>query len=160
MLAVIKKVHNGHVATYERHFPHPVADVWAMLVVNEKLAQWFAELSIEDLRKDGLIKFDMQDGTYETMSILELEPEAVLAFTWGNDEVRFELSAAEAGCKLIFTEILYSITEHTPKDLAGWHVCLDVIALLLNGQMMEARREQWEKVYPEYVKLVEAAKQS
>src|SRR5690606_33596916 len=105
--------------------------VWAMLVVNEQLVQWFPELRIEELREGGRILFDMQDGTFEEMTILELEPEAVLAFTWAKDQVRFELSATEEeGCRLVFSEQLYTITEHTARDLAGWHICLDVIALL------------------------------
>ena len=71
---------------------------------NEKLKLWFSELQVEDLRKGGLIKFDMQDGTFEEMSILDFELKSRLEFTWGEDTVRFELDSESEGCKLLLIE--------------------------------------------------------
>lgn len=51
----------------------------------------------------------------------------------GEDIARFELSSISEGTTIVFTEIISAITEHTPKGLAGWHVCLDAIQALLNG---------------------------
>jgi hypothetical protein len=39
------------------------------LTENDKLAKWFSELRVDDLREGGIIKFDMQDGTYEELGI-------------------------------------------------------------------------------------------
>ena len=47
--------------------------------------------------------------------------------------MRFELFSTEKGSLLVLVETLQNLTEHTPKDLAGWHICLDMLKDLLNG---------------------------
>ncbi|NEU31299.1 SRPBCC family protein [bacterium LRH843] len=154
MIANIQKSGNDFIAKFERYMDHSVEDVWAMLTENEKLTQWFSELKVDELRKGGIIKFDMQDGTFEEMTILNLELYSVLEFTWANDIVRFELTPEQDGCLLVLNETLKVITNHTPKDLAGWHVCLDVIKDILDGRIIEFRKERWEKWFEEYVKAI------
>ncbi|MFE8697479.1 SRPBCC family protein [Cytobacillus sp. FJAT-53684] len=156
MLALLKKEKNGYTAIFDRFLNHSVEQVWAMLTENEKLSTWFSELKIEELREGGLIKFDMGDGSFEKMEISEVKSYSVLEYTWGNDRVRFELEEAREGCRLILIEKIKEITNHTPKDLAGWHVCLDVIDQLLNGQSNSFRKEEWGKWYEQYIKVVEA----
>ncbi|MFM9278557.1 SRPBCC family protein [Paenibacillus jiagnxiensis] len=150
MLAVIEQQGDGYVARFERHLKHPVEKVWASLTENDKLKKWFSELEVADLREGGLIKFDMQDGTYEEMRILELKIHSVLEYTWGEDQVRFELYPEPEGCRLVLIEKIKKIIGHTPRDLAGWHVCLDVIKALLDEQDFGPRKPEWEKWYKEY----------
>ncbi len=153
MLATILEEGNGYKATFERHWNFSVEEVWSWLTENDKLKQWFSELDIEDLREDGLIKFDMGDGTFEEMTIVELKPNSVFEFTWGDDVVRFELESTTDGCKLLLIEKLAQITPHTPKDLAGWHVCLDVVHELLAGKELPFRKEKWETWYEKYTNV-------
>ena len=42
-------------------------------------------------------------------------------------------------------EKLTKIKDHTPKDLAGWHACLDVIHALLDGRSTDFRQKEWKK---------------
>nr|WP_263325749.1 SRPBCC family protein [Neobacillus sp. Marseille-Q6967] len=158
MLAFIEKVQNGYTATYERHIKHSVEDVWAYLTDNDKLPKWFSELRVDELREGGVIKFDMGDGTFEEMTILELQMNSILEYTWGEDIIRFELSEESGGCLLVLIEKIHTITDHTPKDLAGWHVCLDVIAALLNGKTFD-RKDEWKKWYEKYIDAVKEVKQ-
>jgi uncharacterized protein YndB with AHSA1/START domain len=151
MLAKIAKDRNGFTAKFERHYHHSVGEVWSWLTDNDKLPQWFSELRVDELREGGLIKFDMQDGTFEEMTILELKTNSVLEYTWGEDIVRFELKQEREGCCLFLIEKIQTITTHTPRDLAGWHVCLDVINALLDGRTIESRKDEWEKWYEKYV---------
>lgn len=153
MLALIEKVENGYTAKYERHFKHSVEEVWSYLTDNDKLQQWFSELRVDELREGGVIKFDMGDDTFEEMRILELKMHSVLEYTWGEDIVRFELSQQQEGCILVLIEKIHKITDHTPRDLAGWHVCLFVIDSLLHGYTIE-RKEEWKKWYEKYVQAV------
>lgn len=155
MLAIIQPAKSGFKATFERYYGHAVEDVWAYLTDNEKLKQWFAELHVEELREGGVIKFDMQDGTFEEMAITSFAAGSVLAYTWGEDHVRFELFPEPKGCKLLLIEEIARITSHTPRDLAGWHVCLEVIRELLDGQPVEPRKPQWEGWYEQYKALTE-----
>src|SRR4051794_36156679 len=123
MLALIEEVKNGYSARFERHLQHSIEEVWSWLTENEKLAKWFSELRVDELREGGVIKFDMQDGSFEDMEILELKMYSVLEYTWGEDIVRFELDPEPEGCQLVLKETIKRITDHTPRDLAGWHVC-------------------------------------
>jgi hypothetical protein len=121
---------------------------------NDKLLLWFPELLVDELREGGLIKFDMQDGTFEELIILKLKMHSVLEFTWGEDIVRFDLTEDSEGCKLVLNEKLKEITNHTPKDLAGWHVCLDVINTLLDGRQIASREDDWKKWYDKYTEEI------
>ncbi|CAM3583695.1 SRPBCC family protein [Paenibacillus lupini] len=152
MLATIRREGSGYTVVFERKLRHPKEEVWSYFTDNEKLPKWFSELRVEDLREGGHLSFNMGDGSYETMRITAYEPLSVLAFTWGEDmAVRFELHENDGICTLQLIESILNPSEHTPKDLAGWHVCLDVIQSLLdNGQPLAARREHWERWYPKY----------
>ncbi|MDQ1001537.1 uncharacterized protein YndB with AHSA1/START domain [Neobacillus niacini] len=158
MIAHIEKVENGYTAKYERHLNHSVEEVWSFLTDNEKLQKWFSELHVEELRKGGVIKFDMGDGTFDELSILDLKEHSALEFSWWEDTVRFELIEESNGCLLRLIEKINTITDHTPRDLAGWHVCLDVIQALLDGKTIE-RKQEWEKWYEKYVMEVKKVTQ-
>lgn len=155
MLATVQQAENGYIARFERHLQHPVEQVWALLTENDQLAKWFSELEVDELREGGLIKFNMPDGTYEEISILELKMYSVLEYTWGEDIVRFELHPESDGCRLLLIEKITSITNHTSKDLAGWHVCLEVIRALLDGTTIESREDEWKTWYQKYEQLLE-----
>ncbi|MHA6482572.1 SRPBCC family protein [Paenibacillus sp. strain BS8-2] len=150
MFAHLEKNGEGYTARFERELPHPPEDVWAYLTRNDKLQIWFAELRIEELGKNGRLSFDMGDGSFENMDILDYEEGAVLEYVWGEDSVRFELTQTPQGTKLTLVETINALTPHTPRDLAGWHVCLDVVALLLDGQDVPKRKEMWEQEYIQY----------
>lgn len=159
MIAEITKAGSGYSVRYERNLNHNAVKVWSMLTDNNQLQKWFSELRVDELRVGGLIKFDMGDGTFEEMEILELKTNSLLEYTWGEDIVRFELEQeGEEGCQLVLIEKVKEITDHTPKDLAGWHVCLDVIEALLDGREIGSREEAWKILYQEYLKIVEKAK--
>lgn len=96
----------------------------------------------------------MGNGTFEGLSILDLKVNSVLEFSWWVDTVRFELTEESNGCLLRLIEKINTITDHTPKDLAGWHVCLDVIEALLDGRTIE-RKEEWKIWYEKYIKEIE-----
>lgn len=153
MLAVVEKVDGGFIARFERSLKHPVEKVWAALTVNNKLEKWFSNLQVEDLRKDGTIRFNMNDGTGTSINIkiTDFQENSVLEYEWGEGRVRFELYPKSEGCLLILKEFIPTLNDHTPKDLAGWHVCLDVLSALLNGELMEFPKGEWEQWYQKYI---------
>ncbi|MDQ6419445.1 SRPBCC family protein [Paenibacillus sp. LHD-117] len=155
MLASVEKTNDGFRAVYERTYNHAPQEVWAYLTDNDKLSKWFSELRVAELRKGGLLTFDMGDGTFEEMNILDYEEGSVLEYTWGEDIVRFELSPSGEGTRLLLIEKISALTPHTPKDLAGWHVCLDVVAALLDGREMPDHKTMWEKEFVEYSELTD-----
>jgi uncharacterized protein YndB with AHSA1/START domain len=154
MLAVIEKVEGGHIARYDRPLKHSVEKVWAAITQNDKLGKWMPNLQVVDLRNGGTIKFNMNDGTGSTfdIKIRDYKENEVLEYEWGDGWVRFELYPKPEGCLLVLKEFISTINDHTSKDLAGWHVCLDIMLDLLNGHYYsEFPKENWEKWYQKYV---------
>ena len=154
MLADIKKIEKGYAAYFERQLNHSLEDVWAMLTDNNQLEKWFQELRVGELRDGGFMKFDMGEGTEEKLEITEVKKYSVLEFDWFGDQVRFELHSKQEGCLLILEEKINTLTEQTKKDLAGWHVCLDVIKALLDGKEIQ-REDEWKEWHKEYAKAID-----
>lgn len=155
MRAEITQADQGYTAKFIRQLAHPVEKVWAMLTENDKLQQWFEELKIEDLKKGGTISFNMGDEEFKKMEILEYEEGELLGFEWAEDQVTFQLQEDQNLTKLTMIENIKKLTPQTAKDLAGWHVCLDVIEALLDEQEID-RSSEWEKEYPEYKRLLDS----
>lgn len=156
MLASVQKHDGGYFVRYDRPLNHSVEKVWAAMTENDKLAKWMPNLQVEDLREGGTIRFDMQDGTDACipMEILDYQLHSVLAFKWGEDRVRFELYPKHEGCLLVLKEFVGTLTAHSPKDFAGWHVCLDRMSALLEGQDTEFSKSDWEHWYIQYAAAV------
>lgn len=158
MLATIKKHSDCHVVTYKRPLPHSIDTVWKAITTNENLQKWMSNLEIIELRQHGKIHFNMNDGTdtYEEIAITDYAKKQVLEFEWGQDRVRFELSPTDNGSLLRLIETLQELTDHTPKDLAGWHICLDLLSDLLNGvEHQSFPMENWQQRFNEYKKLID-----
>ncbi|KHD85334.1 SRPBCC family protein [Bacillus ginsengihumi] len=157
MLAVIEKLESGYIAKFNRPFKYSVSRVWAALTENDKLERWMPNLQIQDLRKGGTIKFDMKDGSGKCfdINILDVKEYSVLEYTWGEDRVRFELFPTSDGCLVILKEFISTLTDHTSIDLAGWHVCLDLLSALLDGHPRAFPKDEWEKWHAAYSKSVE-----
>ncbi|MDR6999933.1 SRPBCC family protein [Neobacillus niacini] len=154
MIAEMIITGDGAIARYERHWEHSVQEVWAWLTENNKLSQWFPELHVEELHEGGTIRFKMPNGTFDKLTITELKMNSVLELTWWDNTMRFELDPETHGCLLVLTEEIKEITDHTPKDLAGWHMCLEVILALLDGRTIESRTEEWKIWYEKYIHAV------
>lgn len=139
---------------FERDLRHPVAKVWRAITDPAQLAHWFPGTVTLDLRVGGELRFAEGDMTFEG-EVTALEPQRRFAFAWGGDQLDFELEPTDdgAGCRLRLTVVL-SETVKAARDAAGWHVCLDRLAQLLDGTpgpppSPEATAE-WRRRYAEY----------
>lgn len=156
MRAELTQQDEGYKAAFERRMEHAMADVWNMLADNNKLRQWFDELHISETGKGGKLIFDMGDGSIEELQIIDYEEGRVLAFEWWGDAVRFEVEKdGNGGSILRLIETIQQITPQTAKDLAGWHVCLDVIEAILNGEGID-RDTEWQHWHEEYKRLLDS----
>ena len=154
MIAKVEKHNDEFIATFERYINHPKVNVWEMLTQNDRLSLWFDELRVAELKKGGYLTFNMGDGSFERMDIIDFEEQSIIEFTWDDNFVRFELIEESGGCNLVLIERINEITEQTMKDLAGWHVCLDVIISILDGEKIEDRIEDWKVWYEKYRELL------
>ncbi|MDP1455941.1 SRPBCC family protein [Bacillus wiedmannii] len=150
MIAEIWKLTNGYIVKFERRFPNTIEEVWSVLTENSKLKKWMSNLQIESLKTGGIIKFDMMDGSFINMDILERQVNSVLEFTWDKDRVRFEIHKEESGTLLLLKEYIHVLTDHTPKDIAGWHICLDLFSSVLEGKEKEFSKDEWQQWFETY----------
>ncbi|RWS44621.1 SRPBCC family protein [Bacillus mycoides] len=150
MLAQIEKQTDGYIIKFERQFPNTIEEVWSVLTENSKLKKWMSNLQIENLKTGGIIKFDMMDGSFLNIDILECQLNSVLEFTWDKDRVRFEINKEENGSLLLLKEYIHELTDHTPKYIAGWHICLDLFSSVLEGKEKEFSKEEWRKWFEKY----------
>ena len=150
MLAVIEKQGNEYVVQFERYFSYSIEEVWSVLTENSNLKKWMSNLQIESLKTGGIIKFDMMDGSFINIDILECQVNAVLEFTWDKDCVRFEIHNEENGTLLLLKEYIHELTDHTPKDIAGWHICLDLFSSVLEGKEKEFSKDEWQQWFEIY----------
>lgn len=154
MLAEIQRSNEETVVEFHRDFPYPITKVWEMLTDNDQLVKWFSELKIQELTEGGKLLFDTGNGSYEEMTIIEVKAPDAWEFTWDKNLVRFNLSENPSGTHLVLKEYIKEVTDHTARDIAGWHVCLDVIGQLLADESIKNRQAEWDKVFPEYKELL------
>lgn len=156
MRAEITQQAKGYKAVYERELAHGSDKVWGMLADNSRLKLWFDELRIAVPGEGGKLVFDMGDGNNEDLAITDYEEGRVLAFEWWDDSVRFEVEKGNGATSVLrLIETIERITDQTAKDLAGWHVCLDVIEAILNDEKID-RDSEWQHWHEEYKRLLDS----
>lgn len=74
----------------------------------------------------------------------------MLAYTWADDVLRWELRPDGAGCVLAFTNT-FDERGKAAKVAAGWHVCLDAMRAPMAGSVEPVTDETWARVHPGYV---------
>ncbi|HJQ43633.1 MAG TPA: SRPBCC family protein [Jatrophihabitantaceae bacterium] len=121
---------------FERIYPHPVERVWAAITDPTDLAHWFPspDTTIEP-NVGGRIEFHGDprvEGTSGT--VLEWDPPTRLAYSWGPDELRFELSReGESSCRLVLLNVLAE-NNTAARNASGWLVCLGELEKTLAGR--------------------------
>ncbi len=126
--------HDGRPAVrFVRTYPHPVERVWAAVSEPDQLAHWFpSKVSIEP-RAEGSIEFTGDPYAEDvTGTVLVYEPPHRLAFSWGGDELHFQLEPAEGGCTLTLIDVLDE-RQAAARNASGWDACLAEFGKLLAG---------------------------
>jgi len=150
------RVQGRPVVRFERTLAHPVAAVWAAITTPAELAKWFpTTFEFDELRAGAAIEFHFPDEAYPAMAgkFVDVEPPRRLAFTWGDDELAFELSEHDggAGCRLRLTVVLES-EDKAARDCAGWEQCLDMLAETVAGGVPDRPPPtgKWREYFEEY----------
>jgi uncharacterized protein YndB with AHSA1/START domain len=120
---------------FERTYAYTVERVWAAISDPDELAQWFPSSVELEPRAGGVISFTGDPhSSGQTGVVLAFDPPRRLAYTWGRDELHFELEplAAEQ-CRLVLINVLADRSA-AARNAAGWDLCLAELAKLLAGQ--------------------------
>ena len=103
--------------------------LWDMVTRRELLANWFpCDVVIEGDQwvRGASISFsfpaDVADMTLAG-EVLEAQRPHRLAFTWGEETLRFEIDVEESATRLTLTDCLAA--PYAARNAAGWEVCLD-----------------------------------
>lgn len=152
----VHKRADGYQLRFERQLRHPVENVWAALTSPAQLAQWFAPGEIE-LTLGGRVHLAFTDGdSVIDGQVTAITPPRLLEFTWtdeGDDLgfVRWELVADGGGTRLVLTHTIPGEADpFVLPSLAGWHVMLERLAALLDGQPEPLSGERWQEFYDHY----------
>jgi uncharacterized protein YndB with AHSA1/START domain len=137
----------------ERHLSDPPDVVWRALTEREQLRSWFpcdVILSGGRWEVGAAITFpfppEVMDRTL-TGEVLEVDEPNVLAYTWGEDTLRFELSAEGDGTRLVLIDELPAGA--AARNAAGWETCLD----RLEG--IEPAPDGWQPRFEHYAAAFE-----
>lgn len=143
---------------FSRYVRHSPAKVWAALTDPEQLHQWAPFDPNRNLATTGPALLLMTDGEtteeFQSNVLRAVEPE-LLEYTWGDDLLRWELTADGTGTRLILRHTVTS-PEWLPRTAAGWHLCLVVAEHLLDGKPMgrivgrDAKNFGWEQLHDAY----------
>jgi uncharacterized protein YndB with AHSA1/START domain len=138
---------------FTRQLAHPPEKVWRALTEPEHLAAWFPTTIEGEFVPGSPLAFSFAKLAIPPMSgrMLACEPPKLLEFTWDDETLRFELTAAESGTLLGFTATFAEVGK-AARDAGGWHVCLDRLAVAAGGQVARwSEDERWREVHPHYV---------
>jgi uncharacterized protein YndB with AHSA1/START domain len=120
---------------FVRDLRHPPERVWRTLTEPELLARWAPFTADRDLGSTGPATLSMIDGDTPyplPAEITSVEPPKLLAYTWGEDLLRWELAPTGDGTRLTLWHTLVE-RPMVSKVAAGWHQCVRVMELLLDG---------------------------
>lgn len=154
-LGTLHAVEGRLMLRYERTLPHAIDRVWRLISSAEGLSRWFpARVELDAPEPGARMRFTFQVEDIERAHeqgvedvplvsegiVREVDPPRVFAFDWLNEPIRFELSATDGGCRLVFTHTFDRDPVQAPKNATGWHACLDALeAALAGGPMPEGR---------------------
>jgi uncharacterized protein YndB with AHSA1/START domain len=145
---------------FVRDLRHPREKVWAALTEPSQLSEWSPYTADRNLGTAGHATLTMIDrDTTEDLpaTVTRADAPTVLEYTLGSDLVRWELAATETGTRLTLRHTVEG-RDWVPKVAAGWHLCLDVAQLLLDGRPIgpirgeEARNYGWNELNEAYAK--------
>ena len=120
---------------FERRLAHPPERVWKAITDPGDLRAWFPAEIEGDLGSPGAelsFPFRNDEAPTEAGEVLECEQPRVLAYTWGDQTLRFELEPDGDGTRLVFTHALPR--EESAKTAAGWQLCFDDLEARLAGR--------------------------
>jgi uncharacterized protein YndB with AHSA1/START domain len=116
----------------ERHLPDPPAVVRQAITDREQLRSWFpCDVIVAGgvWEVGAAISFPFPPPAADvtlTGEVLAVDEPNALAYTWGEEVLRFELSPDGDGTRLVLIDELPPSA--AARNAAGWDVCLDRLA--------------------------------
>ena len=157
MNATLETANGRPVLRFERRLAHAPEKVWRALTEPAELAHWFPQDLDGAFKQGARLRFVFRgeppvlDGKVIedfTGEVLEIDPPRLLAYSWGEDVLRWTLTPDGDGCLLTFTDTLGDLGK-AARDGAGWHVCLAALQARLDGTAAPDG-DGWKQLYDDY----------
>jgi uncharacterized protein YndB with AHSA1/START domain len=135
--ATLTLVAGGWVLTMTRELAHEVGRVWAKLTEPEELRKWSPVVPDRPLTSPGRASArERPDLEAVDAEVLVSDRPRELVHRWGPHVLRWTLAPTAEGCRLTL-EQTFDDAAQRGSFAAGWHLCLAVLAALLDGHTVE-----------------------
>jgi uncharacterized protein YndB with AHSA1/START domain len=142
------------VVRFTRRLPHRQRTVWAAVTDSRHLAAWFPT-TIDGERATGAtltFRFPDIDLPPMTGTMVTFDPPSTMEFTWADDVVRIELAPDGDAATVLTLVVTMAELGKAARDGAGWHLCLDNLAIDLAGEPpASAHGDAWRPLNNDYV---------
>ena len=112
---------------FERRLSHPIERVWRAITEPDELEAWVVARAEWTPAVGETFEAMEQPG-----EVTEVDRPRVLAWTWGGELFRFELSEHDSGCLLAFTHV-FDRRKFGAQHATGWELTFDRLEALLAG---------------------------
>lgn len=141
-----------------RELRHAPEKIWAALTDPAQLSEWAPFDADGNLGVPGasvrLTTVGAPEKHVTETRVTRAEAPRLLEFSWGDQEIRWELEAFSGGTRLT---LWHNIDKrYISMGAAGWHICIDVLDRLLGeapiGRIVagEAMKFEWGRLNKEY----------
>lgn len=144
------------VLTMRRRFPATPERLWDKLTQPGQIAGWAPHVPDRPLTAVGAATAQEQPGEEAfDVEVLEVDPPKTLEHRWGKDVLRWTV-AADGDESLLTLEHRFGDRGDAPSYGAGWHICLAVLAALVEGRAVErvvssrANDYGWQELHDRY----------
>ena len=144
------KVSSLFTISLERRYRHPIGEVWAAISDEKHVALWmeYPARITPVFGGDVLIDFSPEEPIRGV--VCAAETERLLAYTWGDSIVKWELSRPDETVRLDFSHVAVK-REFLTGLCAGWHCFLDNLDAHLAGRPFQDRFEELHLQYEEHI---------
>ena len=142
-----------------RELRHPATKVWRALTDPAQLREWAPFDADRNLGTTGPVKLSRVGASaphVSETSVRRAEAPRVLEYSWGGNDIRWELEPLANGTRLT---LWHNIDRRfVSMGAAGWHICFDVLDRFLAGDPIgrivggEAMQFGWRRLNTDYAK--------
>jgi uncharacterized protein YndB with AHSA1/START domain len=142
-----------------RELHHPPEKVWRAITDPAELHEWSPFDADRNLGSTGPVTLTTVGAPKAQSSesrVTRAEPPRLLEYSWGGNEMRWELEPLAGGTRLT---LWHNIDRrYIAMGAAGWHMCFDVLDRFLDGQPIgrivggDAMKFGWKRLNAEYSK--------
>lgn len=120
MLGHLTQLEDRWQLRFTRELHHPPDKVWRALVEPDHLEAWFPTTVEGDRAEGATLTFSFREDEAPPMQgeMVTYQPHSVLEFKWGEDLLRFELEAVDAGTLLTLSDTFDELGR-AARDAAG-----------------------------------------